>query len=441
MKQIFTPLEIKKAKKNHKKNKSLTGFKDKNVLIMGLGLIGGGLGVAKFFCKQGAKVLVTDLKTKSQLRESLKKLKGLPIKYVLGKHREKDFIKTDLIIKNPAVPQNSPYLRIAKKHKIPIKTDIEIFFDLCPGEIIGVTGTKGKSYTATLIYKFLKTKYPDTILAGNIGVSPLEILSRVKKSTKVVLELSSFELEDLKKSPHIAVITTLFPDHLNRYKNFREYVEAKKSIFKYQKKNDILILNADNPKTKELSSQTKSKVYFFSDNSKTAAALKVAKLLGVSDGQIKKVLSEFKGLANRQEFIAEKRGVKYFNDTAATTPQSVILAIRDFKRKLPKSHLILIAGGQDKELSYKELAREIKERVDYLVLLPGSASDKIKKELVPVNTFKIYWAKSMKEAVKKAESLAQKGDIVLLSPGAASFNLFKNEFDRGKQFVQVVKKL
>ncbi len=146
-------------------------------------------------------------------------------------------------------------------------------------------------------------------------------------------------------------------------------------------------------------------------------------------------------MANRQEFIAEKRGVKYFNDTAATTPQSVILAIRDFKRKLPKSHLILIAGGQDKELSYKELAREIKERVDYLVLLSGSASDKIKKELVPVNTFKIYWAKSMKEAVKKAESLAQKGDIVLLSPGAASFNLFKNEFDRGKQFVQVVKKL
>jgi len=413
-------------------------FKDKKVVVMGLGLLGGGVGVAKFFAKQGAKLLVTDLRTREELKPSLKKLKGLPIRFVLGKHRKEDFIKADLIIKNPAVSQNSLYLKIAKKHKIPIKTDIDIFFDLCPAPIIGITGTKGKSTTATLIYLFLKTKYPNTILAGNIGISPLQVLEKITRNTKVVLELSSFELEDLKKSPAIAVITTLFPDHLNRYKSFNDYIEAKKPIFKYQKKNDILILNADNPKTKELSSSAKSKVYFFSDNSKAAAALKVAKLLSVSDSQIKKVLSGFKGLANRQEFIAGKRGVKYFNDTTATTPQSVILAIRDFKRKFPKSHLILIAGGQDKELSYKELAREIKERVDCLVLLLGSASDKIKKEL---SSFSFVLAGSMKEAVKKAESLAQNGDIVLLSPGAASFNLFKNEFDRGKQFVHAVKKL
>ena len=416
----------------------VNSFKNKKVVVMGLGLIGGGVGVAKFFAKQGTKLLVTDLRTRQELKPSLEKLKGLPIRFVLGKHRKEDFINTDLIIKNPAVPQNSPYLKIAKKHNVAVKTDISIFFDLCKGTIIGVTGTKGKSTTATLIYKFLKTKYPDTVLAGNIGLTPLEVLSKIKKETKVVLELSSFELEDLKKSPHIAVITTLFPDHLNRYKNFDDYVEAKKPIFKYQKKNDILVLNADNQKVKELSSQTKSKVYFFSDNSKSAAALKVAKLLSVSDGQIKKVLSEFKGLANRQEFIAEKRGVKYFNDTTATTPQSVIMAIKDFKRKFPKSHLILIAGGQDKELSYKELAKEIKKNVAHLILLPGTASNKLKKEL---SSFKRSLAPSMKQAVKKAESLAQKGDIVLLSPGAASFNLFKNEFDRGKQFVQAVKKL
>jgi len=215
-------------------------FKNKKIVVMGLGLIGGGVGVAKFFARQGAKLLVTDLRTREELKPSLEKLKGLPIRFVLRKHRKEDFIKADLIIKNPAVRSDSSYLKIAKSHKIPVKTDIEIFFDLCKGTIIGVTGTKGKSTTATLIYLFLKSKYPNTILAGNIGVSPLGILSKIKKEAKVVLELSSFELEDLKKSPHIAVITTLFPDHLNRYKNFKEYIKAKKPIFKYQKQNDIL---------------------------------------------------------------------------------------------------------------------------------------------------------------------------------------------------------
>ena len=435
-------------------------FKNKKVTIMGLGLLEGGVGVAKFFCKQGADVLVTDLKTKRQLKESIDKLKGLSIEFVLGKHRKEDFINTDLVIKNPGVPADSPYLKIAKKHKIPIKTDVSIFFDLCQTPIIGVTGTKGKSTVATLIYLLLKKKYPKTILAGNIGVSPLEILSKIKtyslrsqnldllrykhinlkltKKSKVVLELSSFELEDLKKSPHIAVITTLFPDHLNRYKNFREYVAAKKSIFKYQKKNDILILNYDNPEVRKLASEAPSKVLFFR-NSNVSAALAVAKIFKISKKDIKKVLSIFKGVPNRRELIATKKGVRYINDTTATTPQSVILAINTFKKRFPNSGIILIAGGLDKNLNYKNLAEEIKRNVSSLILLPGTASKKIKKGLEKFD--KIYLVKSMREAVKKAARLAQKGNIVLLSPGAASFNLFKNEFDRGEQFKEAVKNL
>ncbi len=208
----------------------------------------------------------------------------------------------------------------------------------------------------------------------------------------------------------------------------------------YQKKNDILVLNADNPKVKELSSQTKSKVYFFSDNSKAAAAIKVAKLLSVSDGQIKKVLSEFEGVPNRQEFIAEKRGVKYFNDTAATNPDSAIFGIKTFKQRFPAGNLILIAGGVDKKLNYADLALEIKKSVSCLVLLPGSASDILKKEIssLPAENLKIIPAGSMKEAVSIAEKEAKPGDIVLLSPAAASFNLFKNEFDRGDQFKEQV---
>ncbi|PIR72632.1 MAG: UDP-N-acetylmuramoyl-L-alanine--D-glutamate ligase [Candidatus Nealsonbacteria bacterium CG10_big_fil_rev_8_21_14_0_10_36_24] len=430
-------------------------FKDKKITIMGLGLLGGGVGVAKFFAKQGAKVLVTDLKTKRELKPSLEKLRGLPIKFILNKHRNQDFINTGLVIKNPAVKPDSPYLKIAKKHNIPIKTDISIFFDLCKGTIIGVTGTKGKSTTATLIYLLLKTKYPNTLLAGNIGLTPLEILSKIKKNSKVVLELSSFELENLKKSPHIAVITTLFPDHLNRYKNFNDYVEAKKPIFKYQKKNDILVLNYDNLETKKLAKEASSKVLFFR-SSNVSAAILVAKIFKISKKSIKKVLSDFKGIPNRQELIATKKSVKYINDTTATTPQSVILALKRFS----SSKIILIAGGQDKNLNYENLAKEIKINAKHLILLPGTASDKIKKELKKFK--KIFLAKSMRDAVKKATAMSQKGDIVLLSPGAASFtpleviktkkkhkvlkpltgfNLFKNEFDRGEQFIKETKKL
>jgi len=417
----------------------MKSFKDKKVLVMGLGLLGGGIGATKFFAKQGAKVLVTDLKTRKELKESVKKLNQ--VKFVLGKHRKEDFINADLIIRNPGVPRESKYLKIAKDNNISIKTDIDIFFDLCPCPIIGITGTKGKSTVATLLYLFLKKKYPKTFLAGNIGVSPLELLNKIDKKTKVVLELSSFELEDLKKSPHVAVITTLFPDHLNRYKNFKDYVDAKKSIFKYQNKNDILILNNHDPETKKLCSEAKSKVYFFK-GSNIAAAVLVAELFKISKKDIKKVLSNFKGVPHRQEFVAEKKGVKYFNDTTATNPKAVIFAIETFRKRFPKSKIILIAGGEDKKLNYRSLARNIKDNLDYVVLFPGTASNKIKKELGSFfkepSSFKV---RSMKEAVKKASALAQKGDIVLLSPGAASFNLFENEFDRGNQFVKAVKKL
>lgn len=408
-------------------------FKDKKVIIMGLGLHGGGVGVAKFLHRQGAKLLITDLRTKKELKPSLEKLKGLSIDFILGKHRKQDFVKADLIIKNPGVPRESYYLKIARDNNILIKTDIDIFFDLCPAQIIGITGTKGKSTTATLIYLLLKKKYPKTFLAGNIGISALEILPKIDKKSKVVLELSSFILENLKKSPGIAVITNLFPDHLNRYKSFKDYLNAKKSIFKYQKKNDILILNQSDLNTKRLSKEANSKIYLFK-GSNQAAAIKVAKLLKVSSKDIEEVISNFKGIPNRQEFIASKKGVKYINDTTATNPDSAILAINKFSN----SNIILITGGQDKELNYKNLTREIKKKVKHLILLPGTASNKIKREF---GSGKIYLVKSMKEAVKKSSQLSQRGDLVLLSPGAASFDLFKNEFDRGDQFIKEVKKL
>lgn len=442
---------------------------------MGLGLHGGGVGAAKFFVKQGAKVLVTDLKRKEQLKESIDKLKGLNIEYVLGRHRKEDFESADLIIKNPDVPNDSPYLKTARKNNIPIETDISLFFKFSQAFIIGITGTKGKSTVATLVYHFLKTKYPKTYLAGNIGVSVLEILSKAKKGNKIVLELSSFELENLKKSPCLALITNIFPDHLNRYKNMVDYIKAKKIIFKYQKKNDILILNYDNSIVRKFKNLAKSKIYYFSAKikpnnpaaflkkkkiffsnqkkpiiglkdfhiygnhnvSNILAAVSVAKLLKISSKNIKFVLKSFKGVANRQEFVREVKGVRYFNDTTATIPQSSIEAIKTMKQRFPDSRLILIAGGQDKNLDYKELIQEINRKVDILILLPGTASEKIKRDLDKKNK-KIFFADSMKSAVKKTKNLTKKGDIVLFSPAAASFNLFKNEFDRGNHFIKEI---
>ena len=433
-------------------------FKDKKVLVMGLGLNGGGVGVAKFFYKQGAEVLVTDLKTEEKLATSIEKLKGFKkIKYTLGKHEEADFIWADLIIRNPDVPATSPYLEIAKKNNIEVGTDVSLFFKHSGAFIIGVTGTKGKSTTSSLIYHILKSKFKRTFLAGNIGVSPLELLPKIKKGDKVVLELSSFELEGLTQSPNIAVITNIMPDHLNRYGTMTEYIEAKKIIFKYQTENDVLVLNGDDSIVRQFSEQAKSKAVFFAvakkpdinlDNfkllgkhnlSNLSAAIEVAKLLEIPAKTIEKSLKTFKGVPNRQEFVKEVRGVKYFNDTTATIPEAVISAIDSFYEKFPTARIFLICGGVYKGVDYSGLSKKIQEKLVGLIMFPGTGSDKMKEELGDYKN--IHDVSSMQEAVEKASKLTQKGDVVILSPGASSFNMFKNEFDRGNQFVEAIKKL
>lgn len=433
-------------------------FKNKKVLIMGLGLNGGGVSSAKFFYNQGADVLITDLKTDFQLEESLKAIKKIKAEYVLGKHREDDFKTADMIIKNPDVPNSSPYLEIARKNNIPIETPTSLFLKTTKSFVIGVTGTKGKSTTSALIYSLLKSKYKKIFLAGNIGLSPLEIIGKAKKDSYVVLELSSFELENLRQSPDIAVITNILPDHLNRYKDMSEYADSKKTIFKYQNKKDYLVLNRDDPILKDFTKKAVSKIIFFSakeieesikkenfsligeDNlSNLAAAISVAKILKVSDLKINKAIKFFKGVPNRQEFIRNFKGIKYYNDTAATMPDAVISAINAFSGEFPNSKIILICGGQNKGLKFVEMASKIKEKVSEIILFPGTASDIITRELGDFkNVHKVF---SMQEAVEASLKFSGKGDIVILSPGAASFNMFKNEFDRGNQFVKAVKNL
>ncbi len=430
---------------------------------MGLGLHGGGVGATKFFAKQGSRVLVTDKKNRKDLKKSLNKLKEFEnIEYVLGKHRIRDFKNADLIIKNPGVPRNSEYLKIAEKSGASIETDIGLFFKLCPSKkIIGVTGTKGKSTIATLITKLLKTKY-NTVLAGNIRVSALEILSKVDNNTVVVLEMSSWQLEDLglyKKSPHIAVVTNIIPDHLNRHQGMEDYIQAKKNIFKFQTAKDFLILNKDDNIVRQFTNQSKARSILFSKKQageyvnniqligehnlyNISAAILVAKIFKIPDISIKKTLKRFKGLEGRMEFIGEIRGVKYYNDTTATIPEATIEALKSLSCLNTKSkqgqNIILIAGGADKNLNFEELIREVNKKTKFLILLPGTATTKIKKEVNKQQTIEVG---NMEKAVEKASKHAKKGDIVLLSPGCASFGLFKHEFDRGKKFKLWVEKL
>jgi len=458
-------------------------FKDKKVTIIGLGLHNGGVGAAKFFSRANAKVLVTDLRSREELAESIEKLKKESIKYVLGQHRPEDFINTDLVIQNPAVKSKCKYLEIARENKVPIETDIGIFFELCPAPIIGITGSRGKSTVSTLTAKFLKRKYSEVILAGNIRTSVLTKLKKIDKNSIVVLELSSWQLAGLKshkKSPYCAVITNIMPDHLNRYKDMEYYIRDKKKIFKWQKSKNYLILNYDDEKVREFSQEAKSQILYYSQENKkesdfqgsfinagkiyfnseeicslneirlkgkhnvsnVLAAITIAKLHDVSNKSIQKTLSKFKGIEGRLEFIKSVNGIKYINDTTSTIPEACLAALDSF----PKRNIILIAGGADKNLEFKKLAEVVVKRVKAIILLKGSATDKIKEEIEKELKLKnqrieiIGPLDNMEEAVIESTEQAKKFDeaIVLLSPACASFGIFKHEFERGEKFNEAV---
>lgn len=430
-------------------------FQNKKVLVMGLGLLGGGVGVAKFFAKKRAQVTVTDLRSKEELRLSLAKLKNFNIRYVLGRHEEKDFRTHDLVIRNPAVPLDSPFLTIADKEKIPIEMESGIFFQLCPSRnIIGVTGTKGKTTTTFLIGEILKRTNNKVVVGGNLRVSMLELLEEISDETWVVLELSSWQLEGLithKVSPHLAVITNIMPDHLNRYHTFQEYIRAKKIIFEFQKKDDVLVVSGEQAITKKIAREARSKVMFFFKRTlpikiqrvillpgehnilNVSCAYTVAKNLGISDDIIFQSVKNFSGVPDRLEKIREVEGITFVNDTTATTPEATIAALVSFKNPM-----ILLCGGSDKNLDFSEFGKVVKKRVKTIVLLEGSATDKIEKVIEKKRVIGRF--PNFKEAIYKAKQNATRGDIVLLSPAAASFGMFKNEFDRGQQFRQFVNK-
>lgn len=457
-------------------------FKGKKVTVFGLGLHGGGVGVVKFLVGCGAKVVATDLKSREQLVSSLEKLKGLKnVEYVLGQHRREDFINTDMVIKTPAAPWNDKHIKLALEHKVPVEMDSSLFFKLCSNPIIGVTGTKGKTTTSVLTYEILKGAGKNVVKVGIGQTSVLDKLAELKKDTVVVFELSSWRLSALgraKLSPQIAVFKNLLPDHLNYYKTMDKYLEDKKYIFANQKAKDWFVVNEDDEVVRDLVKEAKArimrfsyhkleqndsvfidqeKIYYNDGNdvkelaavheinipgqhnlSNVMAAVCASLAFGISPAQVKKAVKNLRGVPHRLEFVREVGGVKYYNDTAATIPQAAISALNSFAEPL-----VLIAGGSDKELALAELGKEIALRAKSIILLKGTATEKlvgeIQKHLAQDKEIKVV--DSMEDAIMNAQRVAAKGDVVVLSPGAASFGMFLNEFDRGEKFRAAVRKL
>ncbi len=463
----------------------IADLKGKKITVMGLGLFGGGAGLTRFLVTKGARVTVTDLKNASQLASSLESLKGSAsggLEIHLGGHREEDFRDVDMVMVNPAIPKDSRFLRVARENGIPLETEMNLFFKLCPAPIMGITGSKGKSTTTALIAAMLQSASERSgkrvWVGGNIGMgySLLEHVEDMRTEDLVVLELSSFQLEDLdqiKKSPHLAVVTNLAPNHLDRHKDMDSYVEAKKTIIRHQSAEDYAILNWDDPRLREWARETRSRVLWYSLLHETApgaflegqeailrigpeeeridlsgrrlpgrhnlenilAASCASFVLGVSGRDMEKTIQSFTGLEHRLEFVAEINGVKYYNDSIATTPDSAIAGLRTFE-----APMVLIAGGYDKKISLESFAQECAKRCKYVILI-GETAPTLTKLITGLRKSRfpdVFQVPSLETAVKLASEVASPGEIVLLSPACASYDMFENFQERGKKFKALV---
>ena len=474
-------------------------FKNKKVLVMGLGVLGGGVATTKWFVKHGAKVTVTDLRSRKELASSIRALGSVArrVRFVLGKHRTSDFVSNDIIVASPAIRRESPFLKAAVHAKKRIVNDAQLFFDNVKDSVVAITGTRGKTTTTSWIAHFLKTADSQVRAGGNMPDMPLlMLLERVHKPrTPFVVELSSWQLEHVakaKKGPDIAVITNIYPDHLNRYRSMRQYMYAKSNIFSQQNKNQKLILNADNPASLFFLTlrRRKSKLYFFSKKTLTrtrsgiyinrgsvyvrdekrvrrilgprllrevemrgshnvdnflASAL-ASYLMGISPRAIQRSVHSLPDIRYREEVVMRRKRLIFVNDSAATSPDATIAALRRFSNH----GVLLITGGTDKKLIFDGWARTVKRHVspENLFLLEGSATKKMIWELKKTGYFKKETPRVFRDLKGLLAAIRMQlltthyslPTIILFSPGAASFELFKNEFDRGEKCNQYAKK-
>ncbi len=454
-------------------------FKNKKIIILGFGTEGES--VVAFLLTKETKILVADVRDQEHFDpEKIEAFKEKGVEFNFGSYPE-DLSGFDLAIRSPGISMASVIIEKIKSQGIEISSSTKIFFDLCPCKIVGVTGTKGKSTTSTLIYEMLKKEGMDVYLGGNVGNPPLDFLNSLKPDSKVVLELSSFQLQDLHKSPQIAVFLMVTSEHLDYHKDMAEYVDAKRNIVRFQTKEDFAILNRDFPASNESDVLTEGKIYFVSreqsvsqgcfvrDDSiilkmgereeeimstkdvllagrhnleNACAAILASTIAGSRMQAIITVLKTFKGLPHRLEFVGEHHGIKFYNDSLATIPEATIEGLESLGEDVET----LIAGGHDRGLDYDELGKFISNSKLKTLILFSPTGEKIWGALcaaLPNENLrpKKYNVASMKEAVLIAYEQTDSNKICLMSPGSASFGTFKNYKDRGDQFKAQVEAL
>jgi len=430
-----------------------TKVKGKRVTVVGLGRFGGGIGVTRWLCRRGAIVTVSDQAGAADLAESVAALDGLDVIFHLGGHDQKDFLDADLLVVNPAVPKESPLVKAAEAAGVIRTSEINLFLERCPGPVVGITGSVGKSTTTAMLGDILGTTFAAHV-GGNLGGSLLNELDQIRREHVVVLELSSFQLEDLPmiaRSPHLAVVTNLKPNHLDRYGGkMAPYAAAKKNIFKFQKPDDLLILNAADPVTSAWASEAPGRVEFFDpqaepfelvvpgahNQANAQAAWTAAKQLGVRRQVAAEALRKFSGLPHRLQFVAEIGSVRYYNDSKCTTPEGAIVALEAFEPR----QAVIIVGGYDKHVSFEPLGVALAAKAKAVVVI-GATQSQIVEAVEKHRT--AQWPRLIKaggfaEAVAAAKSQAAVGDVVLLSPACASWDMFKNYEQRGETFVKLV---
>ncbi len=435
-------------------------LKNKKIALLGLGLENRSLLNLLKRKNKDINITICDRRDKKIIIESYPEIKKYKnIKWQSGNNFNIALTKFDILFRSPGWPINCPGIQEALKHKkTELSSPMNFFFAMCPSKnIIGVSGSKGKGTTSSLIYEIIKKSGKKCFLGGNIGIAPIDFLDKIKTNDWIVLELSSFQLEDLNISPKIGVLTNLFREHLspadpnnpNFHKNISTYLKAKLNLAFHQNKNDYLVINKKLKKKISPYHLIGKKIYFSKSKTKSsligdfneeniAAAEKVISILKIKKGISNKVINNFSNLNHRLEFVRELNKINYYDNSFATTPESTVLDLKSFKK-----NIILIAGGADKKANFKELAKEIKKRVNFLILLSGPGTDRIKIELKKIKypTNKWQETNNMPEAVKLAKNKAEKNYTVLLSTACASFGLFKNYKERGNLFQSEVKNL
>ena len=465
------------------------------VTILGLGVLTGGASSARYFADRGADVTVTDLLPADTLRTSIDALSQWPVRYVLGEHREEDITRADLVVVGPAVRDDSPFLRLALERGIPLTTEINLVFENCKRPIIGITGSNGKTTTTRLIGALFRAVHSATLEGGNLGRSVLNDIDDQESASPVVLELSSFQLHRLawiRRSPRVAVVTNMSPNHLDWHGTFDAYEQAKQHIVHYQSPGDQVVLNADDERLQGWTPLCRGRVAWFSmkgpvetgcflrdgqvvyraaegergatgngeaayvsdsagerevcpldslklpgphNQANLLAAVTVACLGGIPTPVIRSTVEAFRGVEHRLEEVGVVDGIGYYNDSACTTPDSTVTALQAFEKPV-----VLIAGGYDKGMAFDGMAEETVRRARAVVLIgvtAGAIETAIRGNRA-TDTPVIAHAETLDDAVRQSAGLARPGDVVVLSPGCASYDMFTNFEERGQRFKAAV---